>query len=74
MLMKEYTAKKEYMILQGHVSTQVLLSLSKVDSTLQAIDPLNVVQAVHYSIDQKEQVPLHQVYKISQSEVLSHIP
>ena len=56
--MKEYTAKKEYMILQGHVSTQVLLSLSRVGSTLQAIDPLIVVQAVHCSIDQKEQVPL----------------
>ena len=42
--------------------------------TLQAIDSLFVVQAVHCSIDQKEQVPLYQVYKISLSGVLSHIP
>ena len=32
--MKEHTAKKEDMILQGHVSTQVWLSLSKTGSTL----------------------------------------
>ena len=62
------------MILQGHVSTQVLLSLSKVGSTLQAIDSLIVVQATHYSIGQKEQVPLYQVYKISLLRVLSHVP
>ena len=40
------------MILQGHVSIQILLSLSKVEPSLQVIDSLNVVQAVHYSIVQ----------------------
>ena len=72
--MKEHTAMKEDMILQDHVSTQVLLSLSKVGSTLQAIDSLIVVRAIHCSIGQKEQVPLYQVYKISLSGVLSHVP
>ena len=72
--MKDHTAMKEDMTLQGHVSTQVLLSLSKVGSTLQAIDSLIVVQAVDCSIDQKEQVPLYQVYKISLLGVLSHVP